>query len=66
MGPEMKAVYVLGTALMVRMAELIPKHPNRRQKAAVPQQDTAQPRAAAASSSISSKKDKKDKKNRKR
>lgn len=57
-----------GTILMLRMAELIPKHPMRRQKAPAQPQDQL-PNAAAAQAnptSTNTKKDKKDKKNKKR
>jgi len=53
--------------LMIKMAELIPKHPLRRQKAPAAQpQEQAAPTAAPGSTSTTTKKDKKDKKNKRR
>lgn len=56
------------TVLMLRMAELIPKHPMRRQKASTQPQDQTMPSAAAAQAPTgnNTKKDKKDKKNKRR
>lgn len=66
-GPQ-TVLHATGTVLMLRMAELIPKHPMRRQKASTQPQDQTTPSAAAAQAPTgnNTKKDKKDKKNKRR